>query len=229
MKTWKLIFLYAICSMALTGAARADTSVNRNEVFLLNDEKLDTKGNWKGLFCVKDNPLNCELIETPVQESRSSSEVLPDGKKVRVLVYKEQPARYPKFFVKGLDARTGPVHVEKMFDSTSAFPLSFTWKNEKYSLEPKMPRLMIKSDYRSAAQQWIDIFDDKGICKNGEQMSDVYLKIWIGDLDGDGWPDFYIYASAPHASCWPNRSQKILILSNGPTNGIGKVYFGRYK
>ena len=223
------IILYATCALAFSNAAQADTRVNRDEVFLLNNERLEVKGNWKGVFCDADNQLKCELIETSITEARSTKEVLPSGKIVSSLVYQEHPNKNIKFFIKGLSTKTGRVYVETTLDVTSYSPLYFTWKGDKYTINPKMPRLLIRSDSRTGAQQWINIFNNKGICKNGEEMSDVYLKIWIGDLDGDDKPDFFIYASAPHASCWPNYSQTILVLSSGAqSNGIGKVVLGKH-
>lgn len=223
------ILFFLLLLMVSSPALCASVNMNIDEVFLLNDEKLEGHGNWKGVFCDRGDQSICEISSASVWEAKSHGRRQLNGNCINSINYKTHNGRYAKFFIKGLDSE------DRKIESINTFKLyaeivSFNWDNILYKIIPTLPTITIESEAANVSQT-ISVYNDNGSCADPtEALGLPNTKIWVADIDHDEKPDFYIESYGRRGSCWYYTSDpQILIYSTGARdNEIGGVSYGKH-
>jgi hypothetical protein len=237
-------FLLAACTCVLgcfLSAAPQDiptaTHLNRSEVFLLDNERLEPSDNWIGLFCKTDDKRYCVVVRIAVAQSKCCRETLPSGQDVPAFEYVSRPGERLFMLLKGLQLRPGSIpsvlaERQAIAENLQALPVdavSVSLGTEMYRLRLDGLNLLIEESGNTNARQTLPLFIDDKRCNEIDRTSlrrDVRLE-WAGDLDGDQRADFLISASAYRSCVRVVSSQDpglfLILSSRGGTGEVGRV------
>ena len=179
-------------------------------IFHGQDVALLQPNDWVGVYCNRDG---CEVRPTSVRVKRAADELVDDDPSHPTGTSVEVSSRVqPVFLVHGLPASAH--RVETVFQGENSIAAGeeqqFSLKGRHYSLRitgkaseqeplPKGSRLLLSDGVTTQ-----ELFS----LPNGG--TDAYVSVlWVGDIDGDGKPDFYINASDHY-----NVANKVLWLSS---------------
>jgi len=207
---------------------------DRSAAFVLGSEQFKPLGDWKALYCQRNDPTACDLANIEVLASTCCKESLANGQVVVSFDYPIRPESRAYLFIKGLQTAVG--FRKNAFEkplSISETPISLDWGNDHVVMHREGLRLILAETGAVSARQSVVLFrDPEGKCEVFGPDSFLRVELfWMGDLDQDQKPDFLLYVSAYHSCArtilkGPEQQDPaiLLILSTQAARGqLGKV------